>query len=104
MAFFQTFLANKHKIFYKNIVNNYDKCCPQPVFNDHNEIIGYGCVICDKFPDFCPYFDKNTDCTCNCCDIFTPYLPKTIYNSRKILETHIFTHNLILDKNLKLFI
>lgn len=97
---FKNYLTRKHNFFYTQIKNTHDENCPHPVFDVQNKIIGYGCVICDKLPKYCPYFEKNEDCKCESCDIFTEYRPSTIYTTRKILEEHLITHDLYLDKNI----
>lgn len=101
---FKKYINKKHKILHNIIKDGYDEKCPMPVYNKQNKVIGYGCVICDKAPPYCPFFDLGEECTCDTCDISTNYEPTIMYKTMENLEKHLWTHNLYFGENHKLFI
>lgn len=86
-----------HKTSYV-IQSTYDDRSPHPTYDDrHLTLKGYGCVICDIAPAYCPYFDggnaefdKKGKCIlCINCDMNTEYTPVVTYKTIIALVNHL---------------
>ncbi len=88
-------MSNNKKV----LEDRYDIRYPQKVYNNSDNMIGFGCTICDLAPPYCPYFDAGEECLCNVCDFNTKYKPTKIFKTRDAIDQHLQdVHKLVLSK------